>query len=297
MSRNMALFNAILAYSLWGLAPIYWKQLQHIDSLQIVMHRMFWSFILIMILVTMLRQWAELRPLLRDRRLLKVLFFASALMSINWAVYIWAVNAGNIVETSMGYFINPLLTVLLAVIFFNERLRPMQMLALLTVLAGVGYLVFMQGYVPWIALTLATTFALYSAVKKSVNVPATLSMTIEMGYFVIPALGFLLYSESQQAGSTGLGSSIHDNLLLIGGGLVTLAPLTLFASAAKNISLTALGMSQYIGPTLQLASAIYLYNEPFDQTRLIAFSLIWVALIIYSLDQLNHRRRRVVRVV
>lgn len=292
MSKGMGLFHAVLAYGLWGLAPIYWKQMIHIDSAQIVAHRMFWSFVLIIILVVILRQWPELKQLMRDRRLVLTLFFGSVLMSINWGIFIWAVNANHIVEVSMGYFINPLLTVLLGVVFFKERLRRMQMFALLMVVVGVVYLVFVHGYVPWIALSLASSFAIYSLLKKSVSVPATLGMAIEMSCLVIPAMVFLLYSESQQAGSTGFGVSANDNLWLIFSGLVTLAPLTLFASAAKNISLTALGMSQYVGPTLQLACAIYLYNEPFDQARFISFSMIWLALIIYSVDQLNHRRRR-----
>jgi len=292
VSKNLGLATALLAYVLWGLAPIYWKQISHIDSMQVVAHRMVWSFVFSVIIVVILSQWSEFLQLMRDQKLCRSLFYGAVLMSINWAIFIWAVNANHMVEVSMGYFINPLFTVLLGVIFFKERLRPMQIFALLVVVAGVSYLVFKHGYLPWIALTLAITFALYGVVKKSVTIPATISMAIEMGFFVVPALMFLLYGEFQQAGTSGFGVNTADNLWLIFCGLLTLTPLILFASAAKVISLTALGMSQYIGPTLHLCTAIFLYQEPFDQTQFVSFSLIWLALIIYSADQLNHRRRQ-----
>lgn len=292
MSKNLGLATALLAYVMWGLAPIYWKQIGHIDSMQVVAHRMLWSFVFSVIIVVIFSQWSEFLKLLRDPKLRRTLFYGSTLMAINWGIFIWAVNANHMVEVSMGYFINPLFTVLLGVIFFNESLRPMQIFALLIVVAGVSYLVFKHGYLPWIALSLAITFALYGVVKKSVSIPATISMAIEMGFFVVPALLFLLYGEFQQAGTSGFGVNMPDNLWLIFCGLMTLTPLILFASAAKVISLTALGMSQYIGPTLHLSVAIFLYKEPFDQTQFISFSLIWLALIIYTIDQLNYRRSR-----
>ena len=292
MTKNVGLVYALLAYILWGLAPIYWKQISHIDSSQIVAHRMFWSFLFSVIIVVIFRQWSEFLKLIRNQKIRRTLFFGSVLMALNWGIFIWAVNANHMVEVSMGYFINPLITVLLGVILFKERLRAMQIFALLVVVAGVGYLVYKHGYLPWIALTLAGSFALYGAVKKSMTIPATLSMAIEMGFFVLPALAFLLFSEFQQSGSSGFGVNTADNLWLIFCGLLSLTPLILFAHAAKLISLTALGMSQYIGPTLHLCAAVFLYHEPFDQSQFISFSLIWLALIIYTIDQLYYRRQK-----
>ena len=294
MSKNLGLATALLAYVLWGLAPIYWKQISHIDSSQIVAHRMVWSFVFSVIIVVIFSQWSEFLRLMKDRKLRRTLFYGSVLMALNWGIFIWAVNANHMVEVSMGYFINPLFTVLMGVIFFKESLRPMQIFALCVVVAGVSYLVFKHGYLPWIALTLAISFALYGVLKKSVTIPATISMAIEMGFFVIPALLFLLYGEFQQAGTSGFGVNTADNLWLIFCGLMTLTPLILFASAAKVISLTALGMSQYIGPTLHLCAAIFLYHEPFDQSQFVSFSLIWLALIIYTIDQLYHRRHKAI---
>jgi len=291
MYKNLGLIYAIVAYAIWGVVPIYWKQLVHVDSLQIVAHRLVWSFVFVILLIVILRQLSELKQLFRQKRLVAKLFVASLLMSFNWGVYIWAVNAGYIVEVSMGYFINPLVTVLLGVVIFHERLRSMQIAALLIVVAGVAYSVFAYDRLPWIALTLAGTFACYSAVKKSVRVSSSLGIALECGFAVLPALFFLAYIEVQNAGSNVFGNNIKDDLLLILGGLVSLTPLLLFAAAAKKISLTALGMSQYIGPTLQLAIGVYLYREPFDQVQFISFGLIWLALLIYSVDQFNFQRR------
>ena len=297
MTKNTALFNALFAYFLWGLAPIYWKQISHIGSAQIVAHRMLWSFIFILIIVIAMRQWPELHRVVRDQRQRKLLFIAAVLNCVNWAVFIWAVNANYLVEVSMGYFINPLMTVLLGIVLFKERLNHAQMFALLCVFTGVGYLVFLQGYLPWIALSLGGSFAMYGAVKKSMTVSATVGMTVETGFFVIPALIFLLICEYNQAGGSGFGVTTSDNLWLIFCGLLTLTPLVLFASAAKNLSLTTLGMGQYIGPTLHLCIAIFLYKEPFDQAQFVAFSMIWLALIIYSVDQFRQRKPQVHQVI
>lgn len=253
------------------------------------MHRMVWAFVLVAALLVLMRQWSAFITVLRQPRVLLRLFVASLLMSINWAVFIWAVTAGRIVETSMGYFINPLISVLFGVLFFSERLRRGQMLALAMATIGVLSMVVAYGALPWVSLSLAVTFSLYSVIKKTITLPATHGMTLETAFMFLPALGYLIYLESQQQGVFGADLVIDSMLIL--SGLLTLIPLVLFAAAAKQVSMTALGMTQYIGPFLQLGIAVFLYKEPFGFDRLLAFGLVWTALVIYSLDQINHRRR------
>lgn len=290
MPPNLGLLCAIVAYTIWGLVPIYWRQLVSVDSLEIVIHRMLWSFVFIVIYIVFVRRWHEFVALCKQPVILGRLFIASILNAVNWGTYIWAVNAEHIVEVSMGYFINPIITVLFGVVLFGERLRKMQYLALSLVVVGIVYLVFTQGKVPYIALVLSVSFAIYSVMKKTIQVPVALGMGVESGLLVLPALFLLLYFQSQSTLSFGQNGSI--DALLVLGGLVTLIPLLLFAAAAKSISLTALGMTQYIGPTIQLLIGVYLYKEPFDQNWAIAFGFIWLAVIIYSLDQLQHESRR-----
>jgi chloramphenicol-sensitive protein RarD len=219
--------------------------------------------------------------------LLFKLFIASALVSVNWAVFIWAVNSGHLVETSLGYFMNPLISVALGVILFGEALRRGQFLALSIAALGVIYLMVSYGAFPWISLALAISFALYGAVKKSVSVPATHGLAIETMFFLIPAGVYLFYIELQ--GSGQFFDEPSNGWMLVLGGLFTLIPLLFFAAAAKRISMTALGMTQYIGPSLQLMIGVLIYAEPFSSQTLLAFSFIWLALGIYSIDQLRHQ--------
>jgi len=288
MNNNTGLIYAVSAYVWWGIIPIFWKQLDHVGSTEIVMHRMVWSCVLVTGLVIAMGQWRQFKTLFSQPKVLLRLFVASSLVTANWGVFIWAVNSGHLVETSMGYFINPLISVALGVIIFSERLRKGQIIALAIAASGVVYLVVVHGAVPWISLTLAISFALYSLAKKTINVPATHGMAIETMFFFVPALAYLLVIEVQGSGQFFVGPSNWWMLIL--GGLFTLIPLVLFAAAAKRVSMTVLGMSQYIGPTLQLVTGVFLYQEPFGSERAIAFGLIWLALFIYTLDQLNHHR-------
>lgn len=217
------------------------------------------------------------------------LCIASILISVNWGIYIWAVNSGHIVESAMGYFINPLINVVFGVLFFRERLRFVQVAAVALATVGVGYLVYQHGSLPIIALSLALTFASYGAVKKTLNVDAAHGMAIETGFLFIPALAYLIYLGVD--GSAVFGQQRGLDILFVIAGAVTLAPLVLFASAAKMISFTALGMTQYLGPSLQLIIGIWMYNEPFDSVQQVSFGLIWLALLIYTFDQWKTRRR------
>ncbi len=290
MNSKLGLIYAIAAYIFWGIVPIFWKQIAHIDSVEIVMHRMVWSCVLVTLLIIVSRQWLEYKTLFSKPQVLLRLSVASVLISINWGVYIWAINADRIVEASLGYFLNPLINVALGVLIFNETLRRGQLIALSVAAVGVLYLLTAYGAFPWIAFVLAITFSLYGVVKKSIGVPATHGMGIETMFIFIPALIYLSNLELQ--GNGQFLASKSNAIMLVLGGLFTLIPLVLFAAAAKRITMTALGMTQYIGPTLQLLLGVFLYAEPFGSQRMIAFGLIWLALAIYSADQLKQRSRR-----
>ncbi|MGK0374665.1 MAG: chloramphenicol-sensitive protein RarD [Arenicella sp.] len=287
MKNNLGLIYAFAAYTWWGFIPIFWKQLSHVDSIEIVMHRMVWACVLVTLLIIVSRQWRQFKTLFAQPKLIFKLLIASVLVSSNWAVFIWAVNNEHLVQTSLGYFMNPLFSVALGVILFGEVLRRGQMLALSIAAMGVLYLVLSYGVVPWISLVLAVTFALYGAVKKSVSVPATHGLAVETMCLLIPAAVYLFYIELQ--GSGQFFDLPSNTWMLVLGGLFTLVPLVLFAAAAKRISMTALGMTQYIGPSLQLLIGVFIYNEPFGSQTMIAFGFIWLALAIYSMDQLRHQ--------
>jgi chloramphenicol-sensitive protein RarD len=210
---------------------------------------------------------------------------AAVLISINWLTYIWAVNAGFIVETSLGYFINPLLSVLLGVVFFRERLRPWQWAAIALATAGVVYLTFAYGSLPWIALTLAATFGAYGLVKKTAPLGSLHGLTLETSVLLVPAIMFLVYSDRAGNGALFNSGAISDALLM-GAGIITAVPLLLFSSAARRIPLSLIGILQYIAPTLQFLLGVLVYKEPFTATKFMGFGIVWVALIIYGVEGL-----------
>ncbi len=278
----------IAAYALWGLFPIYWKLLHHVPAPQLLGHRIGWSFLFLVAIILVTRQWTDFRAQL-NRRTFLVYSIAALLIGVNWLTYVWAVNAGHIVETSLGYFINPLLSVLLGVIFLRERLRPIQWIPIGLAAAGVLYLTFIYGKLPWIALTLAISFGLYGLVKKLAPLGSLYGLTFETGILFLPALAYLVFSETNGTGAfthTGLTS----DLFMFGAGVVTTIPLLLFASAARSIPLTVVGLLQYIAPTLQFSLGVLVYHEPFDQTRLIGFGIVWLALIIFWVESYLARR-------
>jgi len=290
MKNNPGIVYAVLAYTGWGVIPIFWRQLEHVSAVEIVLHRMVWSCLIVVGLIVIMRQWRLFSSaLLTQPAVLLRLFFASLLMAGNWGIFIWAVNSGRIVETAMGYFINPLISVLCGVLFFSERLRKVQTLAIMVAALGIGSMIWTYGELPWVSLSLAVSFSLYSVIKKTIVLPATHGMAIETGFLFMPALCYLCYLSWSQQGS--FGTEFKTDVLLIFGGLLSLLPLTLFAAAAKRISLTALGMTQYIGPFLQLAIGVFLYQESFGFDRQVAFGLVWLALLIYVVDQLTYQRK------
>lgn len=293
MNRHIA--SAVAAYAIWGLFPIYWRLLAHVPALQLISHRVAWSWLILTVAVIATRQWREFRRAAVAPRALLVYFGTAILISINWLVYVWAVNSGYIIETSLGYFINPLISVLLGVVLLRERLRPWQWLPIGLAAIGVLQLTFNYGAPPWIALALAFSFAGYGLLKKTAPLGSLFGLTLETGILLVPALVFLLYTEA-----TGSGAFLHadaqaqpwSDVLLVCSGLLTTAPLLLFAAAAPHIPLSLMGILQYIAPTLQFLLGVLLYNEPFDRHRLIGFVFVWSALLILTVGGLLTRRNR-----
>lgn len=282
MSKK-GLWYALGAYTTWGLFPIYWKWLHQINAVQLIGHRIGWSFIILMIFILASGQFRALKEAAINRRVLTIYLLAAVLIGVNWLVYVWAVNSNFIVETSLGYYINPLLSVLMGVIFLHERLRTTQWVAVILAACGVIYLTVVYGRLPWIALTLAFSFGTYGLIKKLAPLGSLFGLTIETGLLFIPALVYLIYAEV-----SGSGAFLHDttitNMLLIGAGVVTTIPLLMFASAAQSIPLSMVGIMQYIAPTIQFLLGVLVYKEPFDNAHLIGFSIVWVALLIFILE-------------
>lgn len=283
MTVNKGVLYGIGAYVLWGFFPIYWKFLHEVPALQVIGHRISWSFILLLVYILLTGQWAGFRSAAFKRKTIGIYSVAAVLLSFNWLIYVWGVNAGFIVETSLGYFINPLLSVSLGVLFLRERLRPVQWIPVGLAALGVGYLTFVYGRLPWIALSLAFTFGFYGFVKKLSPLGSLHGLTLETA-IVFPLA--LVYLSVTEAGGNGvfLHSGAFVDVLLIGAGLVTTIPLLMFASAAKQIPLTIVGLLQYIAPTLQFLIGVFVYKEPFDLAHFLGFAIVWVALIIFALE-------------
>ncbi|TDR72498.1 EamA family transporter RarD [Paludibacterium purpuratum] len=277
---------AIGAYLCWGLFPLYWKPLHQVAPLQILCHRLVWSAVFVLILLAVRRQWDWLQPFRREPRRLGVFFLSSVMLSSNWLLYIWAVTSGHIVESSLGYFINPLVNVLLGRLVLGERLGRLQKAAVALATAGVLWLTLQLGAVPWVALGLAVTFGLYGLMRKRAPLPSLEGLAMETFLLAPAALLLLVVLEVRGEGSFGHLPTLQ-NAMLIGAGAVTAVPLLLFANGARRLKLATLGVIQYISPTLQLLLGVLLYQETFDHTRAIGFVLIWAALLVYSLSSLR----------
>ncbi len=282
---------ALAAYMIWGLFPVYWKWLHQVPAVQLLGHRVVWSFVVLAFAIGLTRQWRALRAAAFRRRVLLIYLVAAILISINWLTYLLAVNSGFVVEASLGYFINPLISVLLGVVVLRERLRPLQWVPIGLAAVGVVYFSLAYGSVPWYAITLALSFGLYGLVKKTAPLNSLYGMTLETALMLVPALAYLLYTEASHQGAF-LHTNLTITLLLVGGGLVTTVPLLLFGSAAQRIPLALLGVLQYINPTLQFLLGTLVYHEPFSASRLIGFSIVWAALILYGVEGLVAFRSR-----
>ena len=281
---------ALGAYFTWGLFPIYWKLLQGVPALQLLGHRIVWSFALLIVMLSLSGGLKALRPKLFDLKILRIYAIAAVLVGINWLVYVWSVNAGFIVETSLGYFINPLLSVVLGMIFFKERLRPLQWIPILLAASGVIYLTILYGRLPWIALTLAFSFGFYGLAKKLAPLNSAEGLTLETGILFIPALVYLVYAEISGSGIFA-HASLSANLLMVGAGLVTTIPLLMFAAATHRIPLTMIGLMQYLAPTMQFLIGVFVYHEPFSAQQLIGFGLVWLDLLAFAAESLYQNRQ------
>lgn len=289
---NNGIWFGVLAYALWGLFPIYWKWLKHIPALQLLSHRVLWSFFMLVVLLFCLKQIPQFRKKAFHLRVFCIYSVAALFIGVNWLTYIWAVNAGFIVETSLGYFINPLFSVLLGVLFFKERLRFGQWLSVGLATLGVSYLTWSYGALPWISLTLAFSFACYGFLKKIAPLGSIDGLTLETFILFFPAFFYLCYEEKIGTGAF-LHTSLLSDALLLGAGLITTIPLLLFAFAAQRIPLSILGLLQYIAPTLQFMIGVLLYKEPFTKNQFIGFGLVWCALLFFGTDGfLAYRRLR-----
>jgi chloramphenicol-sensitive protein RarD len=277
----------LLAYTMWGFFPLYFKLLEPAGPVEILAHRIVWSaaFVTVLLLATR-RRWRFLRDLARRPRTLAGITAAALLISVNWGVYIYGVVTDHVVETSLGYFINPLVTVLLGVLVLRERLRPAQWAALGIGAAAVAVLTVDYGRPPWIALILAATFGLYGLTKKSLALPAAEGLFVESAVLAVPAAAYLGWLAAQGRSTFGHVSVAHTALLVLAG-VVTAVPLLLFADAANRIPLTALGLLQYLTPTLQLACGVLVFHEPMPPGRLAGFALVWVALAVFTWDSVR----------
>jgi len=284
------LIYAASAFLIWGLSPLYWKALVAVPALEIIAHRVVWSFLFLMGLILLQRRWSEFAEILKSGRMLLTLMLTAILVSANWLLYIWAVNNNYMLQASLGYYINPLVNVVLGLLFLRERLRRPQILAVMLAASGVLYLTMAYGEFPWISLTLALSFGLYGLIRKVAPVGALVGLAVETMLLSPPALTYLIHLNSQEA-DTILRVSLKLDLLLIGCAPLTAAPLLFFTLGAKRLYLSTLGLMQYIGPSGMFLLAIFHYNEPFSTTQVWTFAMIWAALGIYSTDSVIYYRR------
>lgn len=277
------------AFTIWGVVPAYYKLIEHVDSYELVSHRAVWIVVFNLIALAILGRLGTLRTIWTDRRTLGRLTASSAFIAMNWLVFLWAATHDRFLEISLGYFIAPLVHVTLGLVVLRERLRPLQAIAVGIASVGVAYIVIQYGAVPWVALVLPFTFGIYGLIRKHTIVNPIAGLTTEMALLLPLAAGTILY-----LGYTGHGhmgpSSLRDSTLLILNGPITIVPLTLFAAATTRIQLTTIGFLQYIGPTLTFLMAIFVFPEPFDRAKLIAFVFVWISLAIYTIDGVRFSR-------
>ncbi|PKH43813.1 EamA family transporter RarD [Nocardioides alpinus] len=279
------------AYILWGTFPLYWTLLEPGGAVEILAHRIVWSLVTMVVILVLWHRGPQLRAVLRDRRTTLLLAGAAVVITINWGGYIWGVTNGRVVETSLGYFINPLVTVLMGVLVLGERLRQLQWVAMGIAFVAVVVLTIDYGRPPWVALVLAFSFGTYGLLKKQANVGAVESITFETLVLAPVAAAYILWlmatSQSNFA-SHGIGHA----LLFTTTGIITAIPLMLFGAAAIRVSMVSLGLLQYLAPTIQFALGILVFHEDMPASRWIGFGLVWVALAIFTVEALNHRRRQ-----
>lgn len=287
---HSGLLSAALAYVIWGLFPLYFHQLRDVNALEVVLHRSLWSLLFMLALLALKHRWQALTQALRQPRTLAVFAASALLLSGNWLIYVWAVHSHRVIEASLGYFINPLFNVLLGVLVLHERPRPVQWLALGLAALGVIGMAWVSGAAPWVSLALALTFGLYGLLKKLAPLGAQDGLALEtliLAPLVVPALAWLASHGGDTAHATPT-----TWLWLLAAGPLTAVPLLLFAYGAQRITLSTLGLLQYLGPTLQFAIGLWVFHEPMQPARLAGFGVIWLALLVYSGESLWFAARR-----
>jgi len=280
----------LAAYGSWGLFPIYFKAVAAVPALEVLAHRVVWSVVVLAVVLTVQRRWREVAAAVADLRVLAVLVLTALLIGGNWYVFIWAVTTGHMLQSSLGYFINPLVNVFLGVVFLGERMSRAGVAAVAMATLGVGWLTVRGGSVPWVALVLAFSFALYALLRKTARVKPVPGLAVETALLAPVALLYLAATASSGGLYFGTGSWRLD-LLLVAAGLVTALPLLWFNTAAQLLPLSTLGFLQYLSPTGQFLLAVLAYGEPLTRDRLVAFACIWAALAIFTVDQLRTRKR------
>lgn len=289
-SYTRGLILAVLSYLIWGVFPLYWKLLTQVPATQILAHRIVWSFALLAAIIFFTRN-KKVREYLKNPKIFITLFLTAIFIGLNWGIYIYAVNNNHIVEASLGYYINPIVTVLLAIIFLKERMNRLQILAVLFALAGLIYLTIEIGRLPIISIILALTFAIYALLRKKANLQSMPGLMIETMILTPIALGYLLFANHQGSGAFG-HISMFVNVLLVFAGPVTTLPLYLFGVAAPKIPLSTMGFIQYLSPSMQLLLGVIIFKEPFTHANLVCFALVWIGLGLYSYSILRTIRRR-----
>ncbi|OES44138.1 EamA family transporter RarD [Domibacillus iocasae] len=293
--RKSGMMYTAGSYVIWGLIPIYWKLISDVSANEILANRVIWSFVFMIILLVLMRKLAPLKSVLKEITIhpkkALALGAASFLISINWFVFIWAVNNNHIIETSMGYYINPLMSVLLGVVVLKESLSKAQVISFLLAACGVLIMTFSYGSFPWVSLSLAISFALYGLAKKMIRMDAAVGLTIETAAVTPFAVLYLLFLSRK--GSIQLFSGdIQTDLLLMGGGVLTAIPLLLFGHGAQKIPLYLIGFLQYIAPTMTLLLGVFIYNEPFTPSQLLSFVFIWSALAVFTFAQIKSVQKK-----
>ena len=287
---------ALGCYLIWGSLPLYIRAMNHVSALELLAHRVIWSVPTAIVLIALAANWRDVKAAFTGSNL-KWLALSSVLIGANWAIYIWAVNAGRAMEASLGYYINPLVNVLFGMLIFSETLRIAQWVAVVMATVGVAIMAFAFGQVPWVALALCSSFACYGLIRKKVAIDSRAGFLVEVVLLAPLAAGWLVWFATSQPGGRWMGEGGWDIGLLMAAGPITAIPLILFALAAKRLKLSTIGMMQYIGPTLQFLIAVFVFREAFSPTHAVAFGFIWAALVIFTADSLmgEAKARRLAR--
>lgn len=283
--RKLGLLYSFMAYGLWGILPLYWKLIHGVPAYEILAHRIVWSYVFVSVLLTLGRKWESFVQVWKNPKSILFLALSSLLIGVNWFVYIWAVNAGHILETSMGYYINPLVSILLGTLVLKEKLDRWQKVAIGLAVIGVAAMAIRYGSIPWISLVLAVSFALYGLCKKMISVESSVGLALETLVLVPFSAAFLIWEQVQGTGALG-HSSLLATVLLLCAGAVTATPLLWFAKGAQRLDLTTLGFVQYVSPTLSLLLGVLVFHEKFTLAHWLGFGCIWCALAVYSISRM-----------